>query len=139
VDLLAAVGNVRDKVLAGHLAALRRMPRGVVDVAPNSLGYRFRAIAALELGGRRVELSSVGVPVLVIAGEHDVIAPLGAVRRGAELLTGAPGVLFESALGGHLGMLTGRHSRGTAWVQLDRFLDAHAWHSRAPRQSRALR
>ncbi len=79
----------------------------------------------LDLAGRRVELSRVRVPVLVVAGANDVIAPLKAVERVTELLTGAPEVRFETAPGGHLGVLTGRRARGTTWVHLDRFLDAH--------------
>ncbi|HEY2203618.1 MAG TPA: alpha/beta hydrolase [Pseudonocardia sp.] len=81
------------------------------------------ADGGLALGGRRVALSEVKVPVLVVAGENDVIAPLDAVSRGVGLLTGAPEVRFESAPGGHLGVLTGRRARDTTWAYLDRFLD----------------
>jgi polyhydroxyalkanoate synthase subunit PhaC len=79
----------------------------------------------LDLADRRIELSEVRVPVLVVAGENDVIAPLGAVRRGAELLTGSPEVRFETAPGGHLGVLTGRRARDTTWAYLDEFLGKH--------------
>jgi poly[(R)-3-hydroxyalkanoate] polymerase subunit PhaC len=79
----------------------------------------------LDLDGRRIELADVRVPVLVVAGETDVIAPLRAVRRGAELLTGAPEVRFETAPGGHLGVLTGRRARTTTWAHLDEFLGKH--------------
>ncbi|WP_028922890.1 alpha/beta hydrolase [Pseudonocardia acaciae] len=83
------------------------------------------ADGALDLDGRRIALSEVPVPVLIVAGQNDVIAPLAAVRRGATLLTGAPEVRFETAPGGHLGVLTGRRSRTTTWAHLDAFLDAH--------------
>ena len=79
----------------------------------------------LDLGGRRIELADVRVPVLVVAGENDVIAPLRAVQRGAELLTGSPEVRFETAPGGHLGVLTGRRARTTTWAHLDEFLGKH--------------
>jgi polyhydroxyalkanoate synthase subunit PhaC len=79
----------------------------------------------LALAGRTISLADVDVPVLVVAGRNDVIAPLGAVRRVTELLTGAPEVRFESAPGGHLGVLTGRKARTTTWTYLDAFLDAH--------------
>jgi polyhydroxyalkanoate synthase subunit PhaC len=79
----------------------------------------------LDLGGRRIELSEVRVPVLIVAGENDVIAPRRAVERGAKLLTGSPEVRFETAPGGHLGVLTGRRSRDTTWAYLDAFLAAH--------------
>ncbi|WP_028932900.1 alpha/beta fold hydrolase [Pseudonocardia spinosispora] len=83
------------------------------------------ADGGLDLGRRRIDLADVRVPVLVVAGENDVIAPLRAVRRGTELLTGAPEVRFETAPGGHLGVLTGRRSRTTTWAYLDEFLDKH--------------
>jgi polyhydroxyalkanoate synthase len=77
---------------------------------------------ALELAGRSVELAEVAVPVLVVGGRDDVIAPLPAVRRVVDLLTGSPEVRFESAPGGHLGVLTGRRARTTTWALLDAFL-----------------
>ena len=83
------------------------------------------ADGGLDLAGRRIALAEVRVPVLVVAGENDVIAPLRAVRRGAELLTGSPEVRFETAPGGHLGVLTGRRARGTTWAYLDGFLGEH--------------
>ena len=75
----------------------------------------------LELDGRQVALADVKVPALLLAGDDDVLAPVRAVRRGAELLTGSPHVRFETAPGGHLGVLTGRRSRTTAWPQIDAF------------------
>jgi polyhydroxyalkanoate synthase len=41
------------------------------------------------------------------------------------LLTGAPEVLFATAPGGHLGVLTGRRARDTTWLALDAFLADH--------------
>ncbi len=84
------------------------------------------ASGGLVLGGRRIELSAVDVPVLVVGGKDDVIAPLRAVRRAVGLLAGSPDVRFATAPGGHLGVLTGRRARDTTWVELDRFLDDHA-------------
>lgn len=78
----------------------------------------------LDLDGRRIELADVQVPVLLVGGTDDVLAPIEAVRRGAELLTGSPQVRFESAPGGHLGVLTGRQARTTTWPMLDAYLSA---------------
>lgn len=75
----------------------------------------------LDLAGREVLLSDVKVPALLLAGDDDVLAPTRAVRRGAELLTGSPHVRFETAPGGHLGVLTGRRARSTAWPQIESF------------------
>ncbi|MDN5931836.1 MAG: alpha/beta hydrolase [Pseudonocardia sp.] len=84
------------------------------------------AEGTLDLAGRTIALKEIDVPVLVVGGENDVIAPLAAVRRVAGLLTGSPDVRFESAPGGHLGVLTGRGARHTTWVYLDEFLTEHA-------------
>ncbi|MFP5020442.1 alpha/beta hydrolase [Pseudonocardia phyllosphaerae] len=80
------------------------------------------ASGALRLDGRDVELASVDVPVLVVAGRDDVIAPLKAVRRLVALLPGSPDVRYATAPGGHLGVLTGRRARDTTWPELDRAL-----------------
>jgi Poly(3-hydroxyalkanoate) synthetase len=79
----------------------------------------------LALAGRSIPLAAVDVPVLVVAGLNDVIAPLPAVQKVAELLTGSPEVRFETAPGGHLGVLTGRRARTSTWSYLDEFLAGH--------------
>lgn len=83
------------------------------------------ADGTLALRGRDIALSAVDVPVLVVAGRDDVIAPLAAVERVTALLTGAPEVRFTTAPGGHLGVLTGRRARNTTWLALDAFLADH--------------
>jgi polyhydroxyalkanoate synthase len=79
----------------------------------------------LSLSGRAIRLAAVDVPVLVVAGRNDVIAPLPAVQKVVGLLTGAPEVRFATAPGGHLGVLTGRDARTTTWSALDAFLTDH--------------
>ena len=79
----------------------------------------------LALAGRTIPLAAVDVPVLVVAGRHDVVAPLAAVQPVTGLLPGAPEVRFETAPGGHLGVLTGRRAGTTTWAHLGAFLDAH--------------
>jgi polyhydroxyalkanoate synthase len=83
------------------------------------------ADGTLALRGQDIALAAVDVPVLVVAGRDDVIAPLAAVERVTRLLTGAPEVLFATAPGGHLGVLTGRRARDTTWLALDAFLADH--------------
>jgi polyhydroxyalkanoate synthase len=80
------------------------------------------ADGTIELGGRLLCLTNVTVPVLIIAGEDDVIAPVGAVHHLADLLPNSPDVVVDTAPGGHLGVLAGRKARGTTWQLIDRFL-----------------
>lgn len=72
-----------------------------------------------------IALADVSVPVLVVAGSNDVLAPRDAVHHVAGLLTGSPDVRVETAKGGHLGVLTGRGARHSTWLYLDDFLRDH--------------
>ncbi len=80
----------------------------------------------VDFGGRRISLREVKAPVLVVAGDDDTIAPRRAVRRLVDVLENAAEVRFETAPGGHLGVLAGRRARGTTWSYLDEFLGRHA-------------
>jgi polyhydroxyalkanoate synthase len=125
--------NLDRRELLAHVEAIDRY-------MANMLAYPGRTFAQLyhrffrinELAGGRVELSErvidladVDVPVLVVAGEDDVLAPPDAVLPVVDLLRGAPTVQVERFAGGHLGVLTGRGARSTTWPALDRFLRAH--------------
>jgi polyhydroxyalkanoate synthase len=77
----------------------------------------------VDLEGRLISLASIRVPVLVVAGATDGMAPEPAVRRLTMLLDNSPDVRFEVCPGGHLGVLTGRSARHTTWRALDAFLD----------------
>ncbi|GAB2845998.1 alpha/beta hydrolase [Actinocorallia aurea] len=81
------------------------------------------ASGAVLVGGRRVALSDVRVPVLVLAGRDDAFAPLAAVHPLTRLLIGSPEVRFATAPGSHLGVLTGRAARATTWPRLGAWLD----------------
>ncbi|WP_324188186.1 alpha/beta fold hydrolase [Nocardia higoensis] len=76
----------------------------------------------LNLRGRRIALSEVNTPVLLIGGTTDVITPARAVAAGARLLSGAPFVRYDTVPGGHLGILTGETARETTWAHLEKFL-----------------
>ena len=66
------------------------------------------------------------VPVLVIAGLGDGIAPRRSVHRLVEVLDGAQDVRYAEFPGGHLGVLTGRGARTTTWPEISTFLDEQA-------------
>ncbi|WP_338080076.1 alpha/beta hydrolase [Antrihabitans stalactiti] len=73
------------------------------------------------LGDRRIDLGEIRVPVLAVAGLADVIAPVPVAHAITTVLTGAPRLRFETAPGGHVGVLAGPKAPTTTW----RFLDEH--------------
>ncbi|MDO9458187.1 alpha/beta fold hydrolase [Nocardioides sp.] len=75
-----------------------------------------------EAAGRTVSFADIDVPVLVLAGATDGIAPVASVKAVVPLLTGSPEVRFEIVPGGHLGMLTGRAARTSTWAVLDEWV-----------------
>jgi polyhydroxyalkanoate synthase len=81
------------------------------------------AEGTFEVHGRTVSLADVAVPVLVLCGANDAIAPMGAVKAAVPLLTGSREVRFEIVPGGHLGMLTGRAARTSTWPVIEAWVD----------------
>ena len=84
------------------------------------------ADGTIDLGNGVISLADVTVPVLIIAGNDDVIAPKAAVHHLGDLLPNAAEVVLDTAPGGHLGVLAGRKARSTTWRSIDRFLAAQA-------------
>jgi polyhydroxyalkanoate synthase len=128
---MTVLRNLHDRELLAHIEA-------VDDYMANMLAYPGRTFGQLyhrfflvnELAGgklmldrdRCVDLADVRVPVLTIAGQNDVLAPVDAVHHVASLLPNAPEVRVETARGGHLGVLTGRGAHEQTWRHLDEFL-----------------
>jgi polyhydroxyalkanoate synthase len=127
---LFTLRHIDDRPLLAHVEA-------VDDYMANMLAYPGRTFAQLyhrffrvndladgriELSDREIDVADVRVPVLIVAGKNDVLAPSEAVLAAVELLTGAPEVRVEVAPGGHLGVLTGRGAIHTSWRHLDEFL-----------------
>ncbi|WP_037306698.1 alpha/beta fold hydrolase [Amycolatopsis orientalis] len=128
---LAILKNLDDRDYLAQIEAVDHFMDNMIAYPGRTFGqiyHRFfrandLAEGTVDLNGRIIALSGVKVPTLVIAGQNDTIAPRGAVERLTGLLDNAPSVTFETAPGGHLGVLTGRKARGTTWRYLDRFLD----------------
>ncbi|MEO5853827.1 MAG: alpha/beta fold hydrolase [Nocardioides sp.] len=80
------------------------------------------ASGSIDLDGRTVSLADVEVPVLVVGGSTDGIAPIIAVRAALPHLRGAREVRLEIVPGGHLGLLTGRQAPDSTWAALDEWL-----------------
>jgi polyhydroxyalkanoate synthase len=138
---LTLLRNLGDRDLLAHIEA-------VDDYMANMLAYPGRTFAQIyhrffrinDLADGRfdtIDLADVDIPVLVVAGSNDVLAPAPAVHHVADLLTGAPEVRVETAPGGHLGVLTGRSAVGTTWAHLDDMLRANDAPTSAAGSSRA--
>jgi polyhydroxyalkanoate synthase len=128
---LAILRNLDDRDYLAQIEAVEHFMDHMIAYPGRTFGQLYHrffrandlADGSVDLGGRVISLSGVKVPTLVIAGENDVLAPLPAVERLTGLLENAPLVRFESAPGGHLGVLTGRRARETTWRHIDEFLD----------------
>ena len=127
---LAIARHIDDRDFLAQLEAVDEFMGNMLAYPGRTFGqlyHRFFIVNDLadghiELRGRTIDLADVRIPVLVVAGEGDGIAPKEAVRAVTELLPNAPSVRYETAPGGHLGVLTGRAARRTTWVYLDEFL-----------------
>lgn len=75
------------------------------------------------LGDRRVELSSVSIPVLAAASDTDVLAPSRAAFHVSELVPNSPDVRLKTVPGGHLGVLTGMAARNHLWRHMLELMD----------------
>lgn len=127
---LAVLTHLDDRDYLAQLEAVDRFMDHMIAYPGRTFGQLYHrlfrandlASGAIELGGRTIALADVKVPVLVVAGEGDGIAPRRSVEHLVGLLDNAPSVRFEVVPGGHLGSLTGRAARRTTWVYLDDFL-----------------
>lgn len=130
---LAIMANLADRDYLAQIEAVDHLTANMLAYPGRSFGQLYHrllrandlAAGYLDLSGRRIEIARVRQPVLVLAGTDDDIAPVGAVGRLVTLLSGADSVRFETAPGGHLGVLTGRAARHTTWPLLDRHLAEH--------------
>ncbi|MDZ5663071.1 alpha/beta fold hydrolase [Nocardioides sp. S-58] len=128
---LAVLTHLDDTDYLAQVEAVTRFMSNTTAYPGRSFGqlyHRFLEGDALvggstEIGGRTVDLAAIEVPVLVLAGNTDGIAPLPAVRPVVPLLSGSREVRFEIVPGGHLGMLTGRAARGTTWTTIDEWVE----------------
>jgi len=130
---LAVLSRLDDRDTLAQMEAVDHLMNSMHGYPGRAFGQLFHlllrandlAAGRVDLGGRSLSLADIRAPVLVVAGLDDVIAPLRAVRGVVPLLTGAAQVRFETAPGGHLGVLTGRRARTTTWPILDSFLTDH--------------
>ncbi|MEV5299634.1 alpha/beta fold hydrolase [Amycolatopsis methanolica] len=127
---LAILQNLGDRDYLAQIEAVDHFMDNMIAYPGRTFGQMYHRFfrandlveGGLDLNSRIISLSGVKVPTLVIAGRNDTIAPRRAVERLVPLLENAPDVRFETAPGGHLGVLTGRRARDTTWRHIDTFL-----------------
>jgi polyhydroxyalkanoate synthase subunit PhaC len=130
---IAVVRNLDDREFLAQLEAVDRFTQNMLAYPGRTFGQLYHrmfrandlADGYLDLGGRRIELEDIEVPVLAVGGADDTIAPVNAVRHLLDLVPNAPTARFEVAPGGHLGVLAGREARATTWLVVDSFLTDH--------------
>lgn len=131
---IAMLRNLDDRDFLAQLEAVDHFMDNMLAYPGRTFGQLYHrffrsndlAEGTCKLGARSISISDVKVPMLIIAGEGDGIAPRKAVERLVGLLENAPAVRFETAPGGHLGVLTGRGARATTWAYIDEFLAENA-------------
>ena len=146
---LALALNLHDRDFLEQVEAVDRFTDNMLAYPGRTFGQLYHrffrandlAQGFLDIGGRRIELAGVRVPVLVIAGKTDVLAPKAAVHRLTKLLVNAPRRRYRVCPGGHLGVLTGRAARRTTWMYLDQVIEENvpaepARKRRAPARAR---
>jgi polyhydroxyalkanoate synthase len=128
---LTLLRNIDDREMLAHIEAVDDYMAHMLAYPGRTFGqlyHRFFRVNDLADGcvafddGEVIDLADVSVPVLVVAGSNDVLAPRDAVEHVVDLLPGSPDVRFMTSKGGHLGVLTGRGARDSTWRYLDTFL-----------------
>lgn len=130
----AILSHLDDRDFLAQIEAVDRFTDNMIAYPGRTFGQMYHRFfrsndlsnGEVDFGGRRISLHEVKAPVLVVAGKGDSIAPERAVRRLVDVLDNAAEVRFETAPGGHLGVLAGRGARRTTWAYLDEFLGRHA-------------
>ncbi len=124
---LALARNLDDADYLAQIQAVDRFTAHMIAYPGRTFGQLYHRLlkgnalveGTFDLGDRTVSVAHIRVPVLVVAGADDGIAPAGSVKAVVPLLTGSPDVRFEIVPGGHLGMLTGRRARSGTWPVID--------------------
>jgi polyhydroxyalkanoate synthase len=128
---LAMARHLDDADYLAQLEAVDRFTRNMIAYPGRTFGQLYHRLlkgntlveGTFDLDDRTVSVADVTVPVLVLAGAHDGIAPVAAVKALVPLLTASPDARFEIVPGGHLGMLTGREARTGTWPVIDAWVD----------------
>lgn len=130
---IAMLTHADDRDFLAQLEAVDRFMSNMYAYPGRTFGQLYHVVmrsnefatGTMELAGRDVELAKVDVPVLVVAGMNDTLAPHAAVEHLLDLVTASPDARLVQAPGGHLGVLTGRGARSTTWPAMENFFLKH--------------
>jgi polyhydroxyalkanoate synthase len=125
--------NLGDRDYLAQIEAVDRFTSNMAGYPGRTFGQLYHqfiranepASGEIMLGGTAVRTDSIKQPTLIIAGQADTLAPAKSVRKLTELLPEAAEVRFETAPGGHLGVIAGRGARTGTWPMIDKFLARH--------------
>lgn len=130
---VAMVTHADDRDFLAQLEAVDRFMSRMYAYPGRTFGQLYHVVmrsnefatGAMQLAGRSVELAHIDVPVLVVAGMGDTLAPHAAVEHLLDLVAGSPEAQLVQAPGGHLGVLTGRAARRSTWPAMENFFCRH--------------
>lgn len=130
---IAILANADDRDFLAQLEAVDRFMDNMYAYPGRTFGQLYHVVmrsnefagGTMELGGRTVSLADLDKPVHVVAGTEDTLAPQPAVEHLLELVPNAADTQLTPAPGGHLGVLTGRSARRTAWPAMEGFYSRH--------------
>jgi polyhydroxyalkanoate synthase len=128
---LVKIQHLDDTEFLAQLEAVDAFGRNMIAYPGRTFGQLYHRVVRnnelktgrLVTDERTIDVREVKVPVMVMGGESDGIAPIAAVRPIVAMLKGSPAVRWESVPGGHLGMVTGRAARRTTWPLIDAWVD----------------
>lgn len=78
----------------------------------------------VNLDERRIDLTTITVPIQLFGSHRDAIVPWAAAHHGVELFASSSQVHFSTVETSHLGLIAGPHAVRHTWPRIDGFLDA---------------
>ncbi|MGE0324805.1 MAG: alpha/beta fold hydrolase [Polyangiaceae bacterium] len=115
-------GSMEPEVLRQHMALA--MDQGSIETMRTLFTWaaESRASRSTTLFGLEQAFEELDLPLLVIAGSHDDLAPPASVRPGFERSTSTDKTYRELPFG-HIDLLVGRDAPRLTWPLLERWLD----------------
>jgi polyhydroxyalkanoate synthase len=130
---IAMVTHADDREFLAQLEAVDRFMSNMYAYPGRTFGQLYHVVmktnefasGLLTLGENTIDLSTITVPVLAVAGLNDTLAPLPATSHLLDLVPSSFDAQLVEAPGGHLGVLTGRAAKRTSWPAMQNFYRDH--------------